>query len=192
MCALWQSQKLSDFLFCEGEWYPHLKIFIKHFLSYGYMLLDVFFLCMKEHICSISRLSRPHNTLETTGLPQKRNDSTWTQRKQKECIVLGLEESNGKERKNMRTGAAGSPRPWAKSPGSSCAQQGMLGYFQPVWVDWVPEQCPLIVASRRASCPRPCIPPEAGLLHCPDPLPWHPSNHAGILSLLVVPSWNWL
>ena len=68
--------KTSLRLFCD---YTKLKTFIKHVIassSYGYVLFDRYFLYMKEHISSISQLHRCHNTLETSGVLQERNDST--------------------------------------------------------------------------------------------------------------------
>ena len=156
----------------------------------------VFFLCMKEHICSISRLSRPHNMLETTGLPQKRNDSTLTQRKQKKkAQFLHWRNLTVKRGKTWKQGPRGVPGHKPNLPVAAALSKECSATFS---------LCLGVLVSRTMSSncgiqegilypPRTgCIPPEAGVLHCPVALPWCPSNHTGILSLLDMPFWNWL
>lgn len=159
----------------------NLGSFIILFKSYGYRWLSEGFLCMKEHTCGTSRLSRPHNSFETSELYQKRNDSTWTQRKQKKCIVLTLKESNIKEGKTWKWGSKGVPcheRNLRVMAGPRKACSTILGhsdFLNGTLQFWCPGLLPaLLLCSTRSSHPH-C--PAATLAGCS-------SNHPGILSLL--------
>ena len=87
-----------------------------------------YFLCLTEHISSISQLNRPVIPLK----PQDAIKEEWFYldlQGTKRMWSFAPKESNAAERKSMEMGLRGSPRPGAKSPGGSWAQQRMLSYF---------------------------------------------------------------